>query len=126
METRAHHVLIGLFTLIIFTAVLLFSLWLSKSDSDRQFSMYDIVFNEAVSGLSQGSTVNYSGIRVGEVVQLRLDRDNPGKVWARNRVAASTTVHQDTQARLALAGFTRKSNIQLRGRSDTSSAPYVD
>lgn len=72
METRAHHVLIGLFTLIIFTAVLLFSLWLTKSGTDRQFKQYDIVFNEAVSGLSQGSTVNYSGIRVGEVTMLRL------------------------------------------------------
>ncbi|HBS6790717.1 MlaD family protein (plasmid) [Klebsiella pneumoniae] len=122
METRAHHVLIGLFTLIIFTAVLLFSLWLSKSDSDRQFSMYDIVFNEAVSGLSQGSTVNYSGIRVGEVVQLHLDRDNPGKVWARIRVAASTPVRQDTQARLAMAGITGTSNIQLSGGSEASPA----
>ncbi|MGS2875700.1 MlaD family protein [Enterobacter huaxiensis] len=122
METRAHHVLIGLFTLIIFTAVLLFSLWLNKSDSDRQFSIYDIVFNEAVSGLSQGSTVNYSGIRVGEVVQLRLDKDNPGKVWARIRVAASTPVRQDTQARLAMAGITGTSNIQLSGGSEASPA----
>ena len=122
METRAHHVLIGLFTLIIFTAVLLFSLWLSKADSDRQFSMYDIVFNEAVSGLSQGSTVNYSGIRVGEVIQLRLDRDNPGKVWARIRVAASTPIRQDTQARLAMAGITGTSNIQLSGGSKASPA----
>lgn len=120
METRAHHVLIGLFTLIIFTAVLLFSLWLTKSGSDRQFTLYDIVFNEAVSGLSQGSTVNYSGIRVGEVVQLRLDKDVPSKVWARIRVAASTPIRQDTQARLAIAGITGTSNIQLSGGSETS------
>jgi phospholipid/cholesterol/gamma-HCH transport system substrate-binding protein len=109
-----------LFTLIIFTAVLLFSLWLSKSDRDRQFHTYDIVFSEAVSGLSQGSTVNFSGIRVGEVVQLRLDRDNPGKVWARIRVEASTPVRQDTQARLAMAGITGTSIIQLSGGSETS------
>lgn len=120
METRAHHVLIGLFTLIIFTAVLLFSLWLSKSDRDRQFHTYDIVFSEAVSGLSQGSTVNFSGIRVGEVIQLRLDRDNPGKVWARIRVEASTPVRQDTKARLAMAGITGTSIIQLSGGSETS------
>lgn len=120
METRAHHVLIGLFTLIIFTAVLLFSLWLTKSGSDRQFKLYDIVFNEAVSGLSQGSTVNYSGIRVGEVVQLRLDKDVPSRVWARIRVAASTPVRQDTQARLAMAGITGTSNIQLSGGSEAS------
>ena len=90
METRAHHVVIGLFTLIVVSAALLFCLWLTNSGSDRQFRLYDIVFNEPVSGLSQGSTVQYSGIRVGEVTQLRLDRDNPNKVWARIRVSAST------------------------------------
>lgn len=71
METRAHHVVIGLFTLIVVSAALLFCLWLTNSGSDRQFRLYDIVFNEPVSGLSQGSTVQYSGIRVGEVTQLR-------------------------------------------------------
>lgn len=124
METRAHHVLIGLFTLIIFSAVLLFSLWLTKAGSDRQFKLYDIVFNEAVSGLSQGSSVNYSGIRVGEVVQLRLDREVPSKVWARIRVAASAPIREDTQARLAVAGITGTSNIQLS--SGTEASPLLE
>ncbi|MFC0225465.1 MlaD family protein [Serratia aquatilis] len=120
METRAHHVLIGFFTLIIFIAVMLFSLWLTKSGSDRQFKLYDIVFKEAVSGLSQGSSVNYSGIRIGEVVQLRLDENSPSKVWARIRVTASAPIRQDTQARLAVAGITGTSNIQLSGGSESS------
>lgn len=120
METRAHHVLIGLFTLIIFSAVLLFSVWLTKSGSDREFTLYDIVFNESVNGLSQGSVVNYSGIRVGEVVQLRLDREVPTKVWARIRVTASTPIRQDTKARLAMAGITGTANIQLSGGSESS------
>ncbi|KEY60336.1 MlaD family protein [Serratia sp. DD3] len=120
METRAHHVLIGLFTLIIFSAVLFFSVWLTKSGSDREFTLYDIVFNESVNGLSQGSVVNYSGIRVGEVVQLRLDREVPTKVWARIRVTASTPIRQDTRARLAMAGITGTANIQLSGGSESS------
>lgn len=120
METRAHHVLIGFFTLIIFIAVLLFSLWLTKSGSDRQFKLYDIVFKEAVSGLSQGSSVNYSGIRIGEVIDLRLDKDAPTRVWARIRVSASAPIRQDTQARLAVAGITGTSNIQLSGGGENS------
>ena len=31
METRAHHVVIGLFTLIVVSAALLFCLWLTNS-----------------------------------------------------------------------------------------------
>lgn len=124
METRAHHVIIGFFTLFVISAALLFSLWLTKSGSDRQFKQYDVVFSEAVSGLSQGSSVQYSGIRVGEVTQLRLDDQNPSKVWARIRVSASTPVREDTQARLAMAGITGTANIQFS--SGTQSSPILE
>jgi phospholipid/cholesterol/gamma-HCH transport system substrate-binding protein len=78
METRAHHVLIGLFTVLVVVGALLFGLWLAKSSVDKEFKDYEIVFNEAVSGLSKGSAVQYSGIKVGDVVSLRLDpKDRP-------------------------------------------------
>lgn len=120
METRAHHVVVGLFTLIVVCAALLFSLWLTKFGTDRQFALYDVVFNETVTGLSQGSTVLYSGIRVGEVTQLQLDLENPSKVWARIRVSATTPIRQDTQARLAVAGITGTANLQLTSGSQSS------
>lgn len=50
METRAHHVLIGLFTLLVVVAGLLFGVWLAKSHADREWHYYDVVFNEAVTG----------------------------------------------------------------------------
>ncbi|MAE23259.1 MAG: ABC transporter permease, partial [Pseudomonas sp.] len=64
MEPRAHHVLIGLFTVLTVGAALLFGLWLNSSSSDRAFTDYEVIFNEAVTGLSQGSAVQYSGIKV--------------------------------------------------------------
>lgn len=112
METRAHHVLIGLFSVIVIGAALLFGLWLAKSGSEGKFNYYDIVFNEAVSGLSQGSSVQYSGIKVGDVAFLRLDPKDPRKVWARIRVVASAPIKQDTTAKLALTGITGTSIIQ--------------
>ena len=69
--------LIGLFSVIVIGAALLFGLWLAKSGSEGKFNYHDIVFNEAVSGLSQGSSVQYSGIRVGDVAFLRLDPQDP-------------------------------------------------
>ena len=83
METRAHHVLIGLFTLLVVGAALMFALWLGKSDADRQFEVYDIVFQEAVSGLSKGGTVEFNGIKIGDVVSLRLDPEDAHRVIAR-------------------------------------------
>ncbi|MGH8116608.1 MAG: MlaD family protein, partial [Rhodanobacteraceae bacterium] len=61
METRAHHVLIGAFTLVVVALVVLFALWLGKTSLNRQFHYYDIVFTEAVTGLSKGSAVQYNG-----------------------------------------------------------------
>ncbi|WP_349735881.1 MlaD family protein [Pseudomonas jessenii] len=120
METRAHHVLIGLFTVIVVTAALLFGLWLAKSSVDTEFKDYEVVFNEAVSGLSQGSSVQYSGIKVGDVISLRLDPKDPRRVLARIRLAGDTPVKEDTQAKLALTGVTGTSIIQLSGGTPQS------
>lgn len=122
METRAHHVLIGLFTVIVVAAALLFSTWLAKSSTDKQFNEYEVVFNEAVTGLSQGGAVQYNGIKVGDVTQLKLDPKDPRRVLARIRVGADTPVRQDTHAKLALTGVTGMAIIQLSGGSPSSPA----
>ncbi|MGV8534203.1 MlaD family protein, partial [Pseudomonas aeruginosa] len=109
---------------IVIGAALLFGLWLAKSGSEGKFNYYDIVFNEAVSGLSQGSSVQYSGIKVGDVAFLRLDPKDPRKVWARIRVVASAPIKQDTTAKLALTGITGTSIIQLS--SGTPASPMLE
>lgn len=113
METRAHHILIGMFTALAGAGLMLFVMWMSQSVVDSDIKRYDILFREAVSGLSVGSIVQYSGIRVGDVEQLTLDPEDPRQVWARVRVAANTPVKTDTRARLALLNITGASGIEL-------------
>lgn len=120
METRAHHVLIGLFTVVAVGCALLFALWLGKSSMDREYAYYDIGFSQAVSGLSSGSSVEYSGIKVGDVTELWLEPDDPRKVRARIRVYGGTPIKKDTQARLALANITGSMVIQLHGGTPES------
>jgi phospholipid/cholesterol/gamma-HCH transport system substrate-binding protein len=120
METRAHHVIIGAFAIGIFIAAMGFVLWLSKSSIDQEFAYYDIVFDEAVTGLSKGGLVQYNGIKVGEVVQLSLAKDDPRKVIARIRLDADAPVKEDTRAKLGLMGVTGVAFIQLSGGSPSS------
>lgn len=120
METRAHHVLIGLFTVLVVGAAMLFALWLSKAGSDSQLQEYEVIFTEAVSGLSQGSAVQYSGIKVGDVAQLRLDPKDPRKVRARIRIVGDTPIKEDTRARLSITGVTGTAVIQLHGGTPAS------
>ena len=115
METRAHHVLIGAFTLAVIAAAMLFVLWLSKTSADREFAYYDIVFTEAVTGLSKGGLVQYNGIKVGEVTQLRLSPQDARNVEARIRLDGSTPVKVDTKAKLGSLGLTGIAFIQLSG-----------
>lgn len=120
METRAHHVLIGLVTVLVVAGAMLFGLWLTKSSVDDAFKDYEVIFNEAVSGLSRGSAVQYNGIKVGDVTSLRLDPKDPRRVLARVRLSGDTPVKEDTQAKLTLAGVTGNSFIQLSGGTPKS------
>jgi phospholipid/cholesterol/gamma-HCH transport system substrate-binding protein len=117
METRASHFLIGAFTLVVMVCAFLFVLWLSKLTLDREFSDYEIVFTEAITGLSVGGAVQYNGIQIGEVRQLYLAPDDPSQVIARVRVAAIAPIKTDTRARLSITGLTGVAVIQLSGGS---------
>lgn len=123
METRASHVLIGAFALAIVVLAVGSVLWLGKLSLDREWDLYDIIFEEAVSGLGKGGAVEYNGIQIGEVRSLSLDAKDPRKVIARVRVQAGTPVKTDTHARLTYTGITGVSVIQLTG--GTPDAPRL-
>ena len=57
METRAHHVLIGLFVVAAIISGALFSLWLNQSTRDQSYTQYEVLFHQGVSGLSEGNSV---------------------------------------------------------------------
>jgi phospholipid/cholesterol/gamma-HCH transport system substrate-binding protein len=115
MEPRAHHILIGLFALAAVAGGLIFSLWLNNSDKDRDYFWYEIIFDQGVSGLNEGSPVKFSGIRVGDVVLLRLDPDDPRNVRALVRVYSHVPIRENTQAGLAITNITGSKSIELEG-----------
>ena len=123
METRANYVLIGAFTLIIASALLLFGLWAAKYSSERTWQEYQVVFREAVTGLSVGSPVQYNGIAVGSITKLSLAPNDPRQVIARIRVESYTPVKTDTRAKLAITSLTGPAIIQLSG--GTPGAPML-
>ena len=114
METRANHILIGLFTLITAALLVGFALWAAKFTSESHWNEYDVVFSEAVTGLGIGGTVQFNGITVGEVRKLVIDPSDPNKVLVRVRIKSSTPIKVDTEARLAFVGLTGITQIQLK------------
>ncbi len=117
METRANYVLIGAFTLIASLALLGFALWAAKYSSDRSWNEFDVIFREPVTGLSEGSSVQYNGIAVGTVDNLQLAPEDPRQVIARLRIQANAPVKTDTRARMSMTSLTSSPIIQLTGGS---------
>lgn len=120
METRAHHILIGLFTLLTGVGALLFALWMSHAAGERDYQPYQILFERSVSGLSVGSRVQYNGIEVGNVTGLELNPRDPRQVIAAIRVYEDIPVKLDTRAKLAFANITGSMSVQLHGGSPES------
>ncbi|MBC7988959.1 MAG: MCE family protein [Luteimonas sp.] len=117
METKANYVLIGAFTILVTVFLLLFGLWAAKYSSDKTWQMYDVIFNEPVTGLTEGGSVQYNGISVGTVEELRLAPNDPRRVLARLKLEAAAPIKVDTKAKLSQAGLTGSPFIQLTGGS---------
>ncbi|HSI42581.1 MAG TPA: MlaD family protein [Xanthobacteraceae bacterium] len=115
METRANYTIIGLFTLLVLAAGFGFVWWFNGSANRGPRASYDVVFDGAVSGLQKGSNVTFNGIPVGEVTELRLDKEDPRKVVATIAVQPNTPVRSDTRAGLDAQVLTGLASVGLVG-----------
>jgi len=80
METRAHYVAVGGFVLAAILLAFVTVLWLGRSEFSEQAKRYYIFFRGSVAGLNKGSKVQYNGIPVGQVVDIRVDPDDLEKI----------------------------------------------
>ncbi|MEI4233468.1 MlaD family protein [Roseovarius sp. D22-M7] len=112
METRANYVLIGAFALAGFFGILGFLLWFAQYELDRQFDYYDVRFS-SVSGLSRASEVRFSGLPVGQVVDVRLAPERDGTVLVRLEVQGNTPVRTTSVATIESMGVTGVSYVGI-------------
>lgn len=117
METRAHHLLIGLFVIIVIVALFGFILWLARGDFDRDLKAYEIYFEGSVAGLSTGAAVQFNGVPVGTIADIQIVPDRPQVVRVIVRVDEDVPVNTDTVATLEAQGFTGVAIVHLRGGS---------
>ena len=134
MESRANYLMVGLFILVLSVGLLGFVIWLAKFQVEAALTRYDVIFKGSVTGLKEGSPVRFSGVRVGEVVAIRLDPARPSQVRVAIEIDKATPVLSDTEASLELEGLTGGRYILLHGGSpaatplakpDDGSAPVI-
>ncbi|TAL32068.1 MlaD family protein [Phenylobacterium sp.] len=119
MEKNANYTLVGLSTLILMAALVVFIVWLARLSIARDYDLYDIVFQGPVRGLSEGGEVHFNGIKVGEVQKIALDQTNPRNVIARVRVTEEVPIRVDSYATLEPQGITGLNYVQITSGTGT-------
>jgi phospholipid/cholesterol/gamma-HCH transport system substrate-binding protein len=113
METKSSHVLVGAVAIALFIALFLFILWIARVDPSAK-QEYDIFFR-SVTGLARGTPVNFSGVPVGTIKDIRLMPESPEFVRVRVQVDEGVPILQGTVATVEGVGFTGVSVIELEG-----------
>lgn len=120
METKANHLAVGTFVLIVLAGVFGFVVWLGKGAIDREFDRYHIFFTGSVSGLTATSTVRYRGVPVGTVSEIGIDPDNSEQVLVLIEIQRGTPIKEDTVASLEFQGITGLVDVEITGGSRNS------
>src|SRR5215471_7244739 len=116
METRAHYVAVGIFVLGAIILAFVAVLWLAHAEFGEQAQRYYIYFKGSVAGLNKGSQVQYNGIPVGQVADIRVDPDNLEQIQV--TVAINTSIvdiKSDARAYLDTNILNGIATIQIRG-----------
>ena len=124
MKSRATHLMIGTLTLALIGTALGGWLGYQKITGVKQRVPFRVVFEGSASGLRKGGSVNFAGVRVGEVVSLTLD--NPRRVVALTMIEGTTPVRKDTLVGLEFQGLTGIAAISFTGGTIDGPPPPLD
>ena len=124
METRANYVLIGSFTLAVIAAAFGFVMWFQSLHTTKARTPLRIIFEGPASGLRNGGSVNFNGIRIGEVISVKLD--NPRRVVALAMIENNAPIRKDTLVGLEFQGLTGVAAISLKGGQEAAPPVPLD
>src|SRR3954468_19875138 len=115
MKSPMTNLMIGSLTLALIGGSLGGVLGYRKFVSTNQRVPLRVIFEGSASGLHKGGSVNFGGVRVGEVVSLKLD--HPRRVVALAMIDNTAPVRKDTLAGLEFQGLTGVPALSLIGGS---------
>ena len=111
MENKSHAFVAGLFALLLGAAAIAALIWLrGTQDNLRE---YVVVTKFSIGGLNPEAQVRYRGIRVGKVMDIRLDPNDPSDILIRISIAESIPLTKGTIAKLASQGVTGIAHVLL-------------
>lgn len=116
MEKNSRYFVVGVFVTISLLALTIFVIWLAGTHDVRNYSRYTIHFKDPVSGLKNSAVVQYRGVDVGRVRDVRLSSTRNDLIKVDIEVDETTPIFKSTEASLAQQGLTGIVYIELTTR----------
>ena len=118
METQARHLAVGSFVLLLIAGIFIFVLWAAKFQGQTAYDPYFIRFAGSVSQLRVDSSVNFGGIPVGRVTDVRIDPENSSLARVDIEVRRGTPIRINSKATLELQSIAGGIGLSIsRGNS---------
>lgn len=111
MENRSHALIAGLFTLLLGAATVLALYMFGERREDTRELL--VVTKQNVTGLNPQAQVRYRGIRVGKVLDIRLDPDDVSNILILVEVDRLVPLSRGTTAKLSYQGVTGIAHVLL-------------
>lgn len=126
MEKDAHYFIVGLFVTLSLALIFCFVIWIAGTHDTRNYQKYTVHFTDAVNGLKVGAAVQYKGVEVGKVTDIRLAPERNDLIRVDIEVKEETPVYASTQATLAMMGVTGLVYMDMiTDNADAQPVPHI-
>ena len=116
MVSKAAKIRLGLFLSVGISILVLFFIVVAGRHLMQSQDIYFIEFeNYSVTGLHVGGTVNYNGIPVGRVEEIKIKPNDVTKVVLKVGLDKGTPIKSDSEAILIWVGITGVKAVEIRG-----------
>ncbi len=126
METRASHIAVGAFVLVLLFGALGFVVWVSHFSERVIESHFFTRFYGSVAGLDVNSNVLFGGIPVGHVTSVEVDPQDSSLARVDILVKADTPIRTDSVATLAMQGITGGVLVEISRGTKTAQRSKTD
>ena len=111
MESRAHAIVAGLFTVLLGVGIVLAALWFSRENYDHV--TYVLESKYSVSGLNPQAPVRLRGVQIGKVQSIEFDPTDARLILVTILVKGGSSITRGTTAQLSALGITGTSYVSL-------------
>ncbi|HVO01512.1 MAG TPA: MlaD family protein [Candidatus Cybelea sp.] len=119
METRARHIAVGAFVLVLALCGGFFAIWVAKFQTQVVYVPYYSRFSGSVSQIRIDSIVQFGGIPVGRVTDVRIDPDNTELARVDFVVRDGTPIRTDSHTTIEIQSIAGGAGLQI-SRGSTS------